>query len=89
MEHLIFWIVVGIIAGMMAKMVVQGEGPGGVLGDLVIGVCGALAGGWLFTKFLGHSYGGWIGSTLVAFIGAIVLLFVLRAVTGGRTRYAN
>jgi uncharacterized membrane protein YeaQ/YmgE (transglycosylase-associated protein family) len=83
--HLIFWIIVGIVAGALAKMVVPGEGPGGMIGDLIIGILGALAGGWLFSVFLGHSYSGWIGSTLVAFVGAVVLLFILRAVTGTRT----
>ena len=83
-QHLVFWIIVGIVAGLLAKMVVPGEGPGGILGDLIIGVVGAFAGGWLFKTFLGHSYSGWIGSTLVAFVGAVVLLFILRTVTGRR-----
>jgi uncharacterized membrane protein YeaQ/YmgE (transglycosylase-associated protein family) len=88
MEHyLFFWIVVGIVAGMLAKMVVPGEGPGGILGDLIIGIVGAFAGGWLFNTFLGHSYSGWIGSTVVAFVGAMVLLVLLRAVTGRRATY--
>lgn len=85
MEHLVFWIIVGIVAGLLAKMVVPGEGPGGVLGDLVIGVVGAFLGGWLFKTLLGHSYKGWIGSTGVAFVGAVVLLFAVRAVSGRRT----
>jgi uncharacterized membrane protein YeaQ/YmgE (transglycosylase-associated protein family) len=84
MDHLIFWIIVGIVAGFLAKIVVPGEGPGGIVGDLIVGVVGAFAGGWLFNTFLGHSYSGWVGSTLVAFIGAVVLLLVLRAVTGKR-----
>jgi uncharacterized membrane protein YeaQ/YmgE (transglycosylase-associated protein family) len=85
MEHnFVFWIIVGIVAGFLAKMVVPGEGPGGVLGDLIIGIVGAFVGGWLFIHFLGHSYNGWMGSTAVAFVGAIVLLFVLRAVSGRR-----
>jgi uncharacterized membrane protein YeaQ/YmgE (transglycosylase-associated protein family) len=84
MDHLIFWIIVGIVAGFLAKIVVPGEGPGGIVGDLIVGVVGAFAGGWLFNTFLGHSYSGWVGSTLVAFVGAVVLLLVLRAVTGKR-----
>jgi uncharacterized membrane protein YeaQ/YmgE (transglycosylase-associated protein family) len=83
--HLIFWIIVGIVAGALAKRVVPGEGPGGAVGDLITGVIGALAGGWLFQTFLGHSYNGWIGSTLVAFIGAVVVLLVFRLATGRRT----
>jgi uncharacterized membrane protein YeaQ/YmgE (transglycosylase-associated protein family) len=82
--HIIFWIIVGIVAGALAKMVVPGEGPAGTFGDLIIGLAGALIGGFLFQTFAGHSFGGWIGSTIVAFIGAVVLLFILRALTGRR-----
>jgi uncharacterized membrane protein YeaQ/YmgE (transglycosylase-associated protein family) len=82
--HLIFWIIVGIVAGALAKRVVPGEGPG-VVGDLITGVIGALAGGWFFQSLLGQNFGGWIGSTLVAFIGAVVVLFVLRLGMGRRT----
>jgi len=85
MDHLIFWIIVGIVAGLLAKMVVPGEGPGGILGDLILGVVGAFLGGWLFNTFLGHSYSGWIGSTVVAFVGAVLLLLVVRAVSRKRT----
>ena len=83
-QHLVFWIIVGIVAGLLAKMVVPGEGPGGVLGDLVIGILGAFLGGWLFKTFLGHSYSGWMGSTAVAFVGAVLLLLVVRAVSSRR-----
>jgi uncharacterized membrane protein YeaQ/YmgE (transglycosylase-associated protein family) len=83
--HLIFWIIVGIVAGALAKRVVPSEGPGGVLGDLMTGVIGALAGGWLFQMFLGQSSDGWLGSTLVAFVGAVVVLLVLRLAVGRRT----
>jgi uncharacterized membrane protein YeaQ/YmgE (transglycosylase-associated protein family) len=84
MHPILFWIIVGVVAGALAKMVVRREGPGGVLGDLIIGAIGAIAGGWLFTTFLGYSYNGWIGSTFVAFVGAVILLFIPRAVTGRR-----
>ncbi len=81
---IIFWIVVGIIAGALAKMAVPGEAPGGWLGDLIVGLVGALIGGAVFQFLLGHSYGGWIGSTIVAFVGAVILLFVFRAVSNRR-----
>jgi uncharacterized membrane protein YeaQ/YmgE (transglycosylase-associated protein family) len=79
------WIVVGIIAGWLAKIVVPGEGPGGIVGDLVVGVLGAIIGGWLFNSF-GHVgvTGLNFGSILVAFIGGVVLLWILRLVTGRR-----
>ena len=80
------WIVVGIIAGWLAKMVIPGEGPGGLIGDLAVGIIGALVGGWLFGLF-GHGgvSGLNIGSIIVAFIGGVVLLWILRMVTGRRT----
>jgi len=82
------WIVVGIVAGFLAKAVVPGEGPGGIVGDLIVGVVGAIIGGWIM-----HSFGdaGATGLNLwtifVAFLGAVVLLFVLRALTGRRATY--
>lgn len=81
--HIFFWLVVGILAGALASTLVGG-GPGGIFGDLVIGLCGSLLGGFLFKTFVGHSYGGWMGSTLVAFVGAVVLLLVVRGI--GRRR---
>ena len=79
------WIIVGLVAGWLAKMVVPGEGPGGLIGDLITGIVGAFLGGWIF------SYFGKLGLTglnfytiLVAFVGAVVLLFILRALTPRR-----
>ena len=81
---IIAWIVVGIIAGFLAKLVVKGEGPGGILGDMIIGIVGAILGGWLWNLF-GHvgATGINLPSILVAFVGALILLFILRAI-GGR-----
>lgn len=82
------WIVVGIVAGFLAKSVVPGEGPGGILGDLVVGVVGAVIGGWIMHSFGNAGATGInIWSIFVAFLGAVVLLFVLRAVTGRRASY--
>ncbi|MGA8385984.1 MAG: GlsB/YeaQ/YmgE family stress response membrane protein, partial [Candidatus Cybelea sp.] len=60
--------------------------PGGVLGDLVVGVVGALLGGWIFGLF-GHSgvTGINIYSIVVALVGAVVLLFIARMVSGRRS----
>jgi uncharacterized membrane protein YeaQ/YmgE (transglycosylase-associated protein family) len=81
------WIIVGIIAGWLARMVVPGEGPGGLIGDLIIGIVGAFIGGWVF-GFFGHAgvTGLNIGSIVVAFIGGVILLLIIRAVTGKRAR---
>jgi uncharacterized membrane protein YeaQ/YmgE (transglycosylase-associated protein family) len=80
----ISYIVVGIIAGFLAKLVVRGEGPGGILGDMIIGIVGAVLGGWLYNLF-GHvgATGINIPSIICAVIGAIILLLILRAI-GGR-----
>ena len=82
---IIAWIVVGLIAGFLARAVVPGEGPGGILGDLIIGIVGAIIGGWLFNLF-GHvgATGINIWSIIVAFIGSVILLWIVRAVRGGR-----
>jgi uncharacterized membrane protein YeaQ/YmgE (transglycosylase-associated protein family) len=79
------WIVVGIIAGWLAKMVIPGEAPAGLIGDLVVGVVGAIIGGWVFNYF-GHPgvTGLNLGSIVVAFIGGVILLWLLRLVTGRR-----
>ena len=79
------WIVVGIIAGFLAKAVVPGEGPGGILGDMIIGIIGAILGGWI-ANALGHFGANGINlwSILVAFVGGVVLLLIIRAVTGRR-----
>ena len=85
---ILFWIIVGIVAGALAKMVVPGEGPGGILGDLIIGVLGAVIGGFIFRMFGAAGAGGgmgWLWSILVAFVGSVVLLFIFRAVTTRRT----
>jgi uncharacterized membrane protein YeaQ/YmgE (transglycosylase-associated protein family) len=80
------WIIVGIIAGFLAKAVVPGEGPGGVLGDLVIGVVGAVIGGWIMNAFGNVGATGLnIWSIIVAFVGAVVLLLLMRALTGRRS----
>ena len=86
---LLSWIVVGLIAGWLAGMVMRGGGYG-VLGDIIIGVVGALLGGWIATTFL-HIGAGMTGinlySILVAFAGAVVLLVLVRLVGGGRRVY--
>jgi uncharacterized membrane protein YeaQ/YmgE (transglycosylase-associated protein family) len=80
------WIVVGILGGWLGRMVVKGAGPGGLFGDLVIGVAGAIIGGWIFSWF-GHIgvTGINVGSIIVAFIGSVVLLLIVRMFTSSKT----
>lgn len=75
---LIWFLLVGLIAGWLAGQVMKGGGYG-VVGDMIVGVIGALLGGWLF-GMLGISAGGLIGSIIMAFVGACVLIFLLRVI---------
>jgi len=59
----------------------------GIIGDIIIGIVGAFIGGWLFSVLgVAIPLGGLAGTILVAFIGAIVLLFIIRLVKRGTTR---
>lgn len=77
MEFLWF-ILIGIAAGWLAGQIMKGGGFG-LLGDLIVGVIGALLGGWLF-GMAGVAAGGLLGQLVVATIGAIVLLLLLRLI---------
>jgi uncharacterized membrane protein YeaQ/YmgE (transglycosylase-associated protein family) len=75
-ESVIWFLLIGIVAGWLASLAMKG-GRHGVLGYLIIGVIGALLGGWLF-GVLGIAAGGLIGSLITAFVGAVLLIFLLR-----------
>jgi uncharacterized membrane protein YeaQ/YmgE (transglycosylase-associated protein family) len=78
------WIVVGLIAGAIAARVVAGRGFGCVA-DIVVGIAGALIGGFLIGQIFGvNTVVGFWGSIIVAFIGAAALLAVLKLLSGGR-----
>ena len=78
------WIIVGLIAGVLASLVMGGTGYG-LIGDIIIGIVGAFVGGWIFRQLgAGVPFGGLGGVIFVAFIGAVVLLFVLRLIRGAR-----
>lgn len=83
---IIFWIVIGLIAGVLAKLIMPGDDPGGFIITILIGIAGAFVGGLVFNLFGGAGVTGFnIWSILVATIGAIILLAVYRMVAGGRT----
>ena len=80
----IAWIVVGLIAGAIAARVIAGRGFGCVA-DMVVGVAGAVIGGFMLSTLFGaNGTVGFFGSIVVAFIGATLLLAVLKALSGGR-----
>jgi uncharacterized membrane protein YeaQ/YmgE (transglycosylase-associated protein family) len=81
------WIVVGLIAGWLAGMVMKGGGYG-VLGDIIVGIVGALIGGYLATNLFGIPgavTGINLTSILVAFLGAVLAIGIVRAISPRRT----
>lgn len=76
---IIWFLIVGLIAGWLAGVLVKGGGFG-LIGDMVVGVIGAVIGGFLFGNLGVSMGGGLIGSIFVATIGAVVLLFVIRLI---------
>jgi uncharacterized membrane protein YeaQ/YmgE (transglycosylase-associated protein family) len=76
---LIYWIVVGLIAGWLAGKVMKGGGYG-VLVDIILGILGGIIGGWVFGMLGIWPGGGMIGSIIVAFIGAVILIWITRLV---------
>ena len=84
--NILTWLVVGLIAGVLASLVMGGTGFG-IIGDIIIGIVGAFIGGWLFGVMgVAVPLGGIAGTILVAFIGAVVLLFIIRLVKRGSKR---
>lgn len=76
---LLTWIIVGLVAGVLASLVAGGGF--GIIGDIIIGIVGAFVGGWIFSKLgVSSPWGGLAGTIFVAFIGAVVLLFLLRLI---------
>ena len=81
--EIIFWIIVGGIAGALAKLIMPGDDPGGFIITILLGIAGAFVGGFL-GSLIGIGGGGLIWSILIATIGAIVLLAVYRLIAGNR-----
>jgi uncharacterized membrane protein YeaQ/YmgE (transglycosylase-associated protein family) len=83
LSALLFWIIVGLIAGALAKFVLPGDDPGGIIVTIIIGVVGAVLGGWLLSLLGiggGAGSGGWIFSIIAGVIGAVILLGIYRLV---------
>lgn len=82
LESFVVWIVIGLIAGWLASAVVGGGY--GLIGDIIVGVVGSFIGGFVFrTLGVRTPFSGIAGTIFVAFIGAIVLLLLLRLVRAG------
>ncbi|HXP70064.1 MAG TPA: GlsB/YeaQ/YmgE family stress response membrane protein [Candidatus Dormibacteraeota bacterium] len=75
---LLWTIIIGILAGFLAGKIVKGHGMGTLM-DLLIGIVGSVLGGWIFT-LLGLAAYGLIGQLVMATVGAVVLLLIVRAI---------
>ncbi len=81
---ILVWIIIGLVAGALAKLIMPGDDPGGIIVTIIIGIAGAIVGGFL-AGLVGIGGGGIIWTIIIATIGAIILLAIYRAVVGGRT----
>jgi uncharacterized membrane protein YeaQ/YmgE (transglycosylase-associated protein family) len=85
-NNFLIWLIVGLVAGILASVVMGGIGYG-IVGDIIVGIVGAFVGGWLFSALgVSSPIGGLAGTIFVAFIGAVVLLFIIKLVRRGSTR---
>jgi uncharacterized membrane protein YeaQ/YmgE (transglycosylase-associated protein family) len=74
---MIYWLVVGLIAGWLAGVVMKGGGYG-IIVDILLGIVGGFLGGWLFGQLGIWPGGGMLGSIIVAFVGAVILVGITR-----------
>ena len=82
---IIWWIIVGLIAGFITGKLMKGSGFG-TLGDIVVGIVGAVVGGFIMRSLGYAGSGGLIYTIIVAVVGAVLLTLLLRLVTGNRSR---
>jgi len=79
MAHgIIWWIVVGLVAGWAAGKIMKGGGYG-VIADILLGIVGGILGGWI-VNLLGFAQGGFVWSVLVAILGAVILIWITRLI---------
>jgi uncharacterized membrane protein YeaQ/YmgE (transglycosylase-associated protein family) len=82
---LVTWLIVGLIAGVLAALLVGGVG---LVGNIIVGIVGAFVGGWIFAQLgVATPFAGLAGTIFTAFVGAVVLLFLLHVLTRGRARF--
>lgn len=80
------WIVLGLLAGAIAKAIMPGSDPGGIVVTMIIGIVGAFLGGWIGSILTGSGLSGFsFWSLVLAVVGALVLLWIYRMATRGRT----
>ncbi|HYI23750.1 MAG TPA: GlsB/YeaQ/YmgE family stress response membrane protein [Candidatus Limnocylindrales bacterium] len=82
---IIGWIVIGFLAGALSGLVVRNRTPGGCLANILIGILGGLLGGYLASLIFGENeIYGWIGALVVAFVGAVIVRWLLALVSPRR-----
>jgi uncharacterized membrane protein YeaQ/YmgE (transglycosylase-associated protein family) len=82
---IIWWIIVGLIAGFITGKIMKGSGYGAI-GDILIGIIGAIIGGFIMRAVGFGGQGGMIYTIIVAIIGAVILTLLLRLITGNKAR---
>jgi uncharacterized membrane protein YeaQ/YmgE (transglycosylase-associated protein family) len=79
---LVTWLIVGLVAGVLASLIMGGVG---LVGDIICGIIGAFVGGWIFRQLgVGSPFSGLAGVIFTAFVGAVVVLFVIHLLAGRR-----
>lgn len=78
---IITWIILGLIVGALAKLIMPGKDPGGIIVTILIGIAGAILGGWIGSVLgVGTVTGFNLGSLFLATIGAVILLYGYRVI---------
>jgi uncharacterized membrane protein YeaQ/YmgE (transglycosylase-associated protein family) len=81
----LWWIIIGGIAGALAKLLMPGKDPGGCIITILLGIAGALLAGWIFQRIGFYSQNEGAGF-VAAFVGALILLLIYRVIAGRRRR---
>jgi uncharacterized membrane protein YeaQ/YmgE (transglycosylase-associated protein family) len=85
-HSIVIWILIGLIAGYLTGKLMRGAGYGPIM-DIVVGILGALVGGFLMVHLGYAGSGGFLYTVVVAVVGAVILTFLLRLITGRRSRF--
>ncbi|GAB1331293.1 MULTISPECIES: GlsB/YeaQ/YmgE family stress response membrane protein [unclassified Streptomyces] len=89
---IIAWILIGLLAGAIAKLLLPGKDPGGIIITMLIGIAGGLLGGWLGKVIFGvDSIDGFfeLSTWVAAIVGSLILLVLYRLVTGNRSTHRH
>jgi uncharacterized membrane protein YeaQ/YmgE (transglycosylase-associated protein family) len=85
MFTIMYWILFGLVAGVIAKLLMPGRDPGGCIITILLGIAGAMVGGWL-GQVLGFYGPGERAGMLMSIVGAVVILAIYRVIAGRRSR---